>query len=290
MKALRRLAYRPDVTVMVFFLLVALVFYGSVIWTGYMSLTGSTLLPSNKFVGIDQYIRLWSNPRWIVSSTNLVVYGGLYLGFALACGTLLAVMLDRITAGASWFRTIYLYPLAVSLVITGLSWRWILDPVNGLQQLVRNWGWTGFTFDWLTDPQRAIYTLVIASVWQSTGLVMVIMLAGLKGVDPDLWKAIRLEGIKPWRAYLQVVLPSMRAMVTTCVVLITANVIKGYDLVISLTRGGPGISTELPAKFAVDFYFGRINLGLASAASITMLLMVIVVLGPYFYSEFRRRL
>lgn len=290
MRTLRSLAHRPDLTVVVFFALVALFFYGSVFWTGFMSFTNSTLLPNTNLVGLDQYQRLWSNPRWIVSSTNLVVYGVLYLAFALICGTTLAILLDRATVGVSIFRTIYLYPLAVSLVVTGLSWRWILDPVNGIQQMVRDLGWAGFTFDWIADPQRAIYTLVIASVWHSTGLVMVIMLAGLRGVDPELWKAIRLEGIKPWRAYLQVILPSMRPMVTTCVVLITANVIKGYDLVIAMTRGGPGISTELPAKFAVDFFFARVNIGLASAASIMMLLIVLVLLGPYFYSEFRRRL
>ena len=290
MRLLRSLAHKPSPTVVFFFALVALFFYGSVFWTGYISLTGSTLLPKYSLIGLHQYERLWTNTRWIVSSINLVIYGSLYLFFAIACGTWLAILLDRISFGGSVFRTIFLYPLAVSLIVTGLAWRWILDPVNGLQQIVRNMGWIDFSFDWIADPDRAIYTLVIASVWQSTGLVMVIMLAGLRGVDSDMWKAIRLEGIKPWRAYLQIILPSLRPMINTCVVLITAQVIKGYDLVISMTGGGPGISSELPAKFAVDFFFARVNIGLASAASIMMLMIVAVLLGPYFYSEFRRRL
>jgi ABC-type sugar transport systems, permease components len=290
MQTLRRLAHRPAPVALLFFTLVLLFFFGSIFWTGYMSLTGSTLLPSDKFVGLAQYERLWSNKRWLVSVGNLVIYGALYLVFAVSLGTFLAILLDRAKFAVSLFRTIYLYPLAVSLIVTGLSWRWILDPASGLQQMVRNLGFESFSFDWLADPDRSIYTLVIASVWQSTGLVMVIMLAGLRGVDTDLWKAIRLEGIKPWRAYLQVIIPTMRPMLNTCIVLITSQVIKGYDLVISLTQGGPGFSSELPAKFAVDFFFARINIGLASAASIMMLLVVLLLLGPYFYSEFRRRL
>ncbi|RWN67536.1 MAG: sugar ABC transporter permease [Mesorhizobium sp.] len=276
-------------TVVFFFGIVAVFFYGSIFWTGYMSLTRSTLMPNYNFVGFDQYIKLFTNHRWLVSCLNMVIFGVLYIVGTLAFGTLLAVFADRRIRAESLFRTIFLYPLAVSLIVTGLSWRWVLDPVNGLQGLVRGMGWENFSFDWLTDPDRAIYTLVIAGIWRSAGLIMVIILAGLRGVDEDLWKAIRMEGIPLWRAYLQVIFPGMRPVVASCVVLLMSDVIRGYDLVIAMTKGGPGIATEMPAKFAVDYYFARVNLGLASAASIAMLVLSLLLLAPYFYSEFRRR-
>lgn len=286
---LQRQVYRPDIAVAVFFAMVAIFFYGSIFWTFYMSLTRSTLMPNYQLIGFDQYIKLFNNHRWLVSCTNMVIFGVLYILGTLAFGMLLAVFADRRIHAESLFRTIFLYPLAVSLIVTGLSWRWVLDPVNGLQALVRSTGWESFTFDWLTNPDRAIYTLVIAAIWHSAGLVMVILLAGLRGIDNDLWKAIRMEGIPLWRAYLQVIFPGMRPIIASCGVLLMSEVIRGYDLIIAMTKGGPGISTEMPAKFAVDFYFARVNLGLASAASIMMLVLSLVLLAPYFYSEFRRR-
>ena len=286
---LNRQAFRPDITVAIFFGVVALFFYGSILWTFYMSLTRSTLIPTYQLVGFDQYVKLFTNHRWLISCLNMVIFGLLYILGTLAFGMLLAVFADRRIKAESLFRTIFLYPLAVSLIVTGLSWRWLLDPVNGLQALMRSTGWESFTFDWLTRPDRAIYTLVFASIWHSAGLVMVIVLAGLRGIDNDLWKAIRMEGIPLWRAYLQVIFPGMRPVIASCVVLLMSEVIRGYDLIIAMTKGGPGISTEMPAKFAVDFYFARVNLGLASAASIMMLVLSLLLLTPYFYSEFRRR-
>ncbi|GAC1045270.1 carbohydrate ABC transporter permease [Agrobacterium tumefaciens] len=286
---LNRQAFRPDITVAVFFAAIAIFFYGSIFWTFYMSMTRSTLVPSYEIIGFGQYVKLFANQRWLVSCVNMVIFGVLYIVGTLAFGMLLAVLADRRISAESLFRTIFLYPLAVSLIVTGLSWRWLLDPSNGLQALMHSIGWQSFTFDWLVRPDRALYTLVIASIWHSAGLIMVIVLAGLRGIDTDLWKAIRMEGIPLWRAYLQVIFPGMRPVIASCVVLLMSEVIRGYDLVIAMTKGGPGISTEMPAKFAVDFYFARVNLGLASAASIMMLLLSLLLLAPYFYSEFRRR-
>ncbi|MGN7827014.1 carbohydrate ABC transporter permease [Agrobacterium radiobacter] len=286
---LNRQAFRPDITVAVFFAAIAIFSYGSIFWTFYMSMTRSTLVPSYEIIGFGQYVKLFANQRWLVSCVNMVIFGVLYIVGTLAFGMLLAVLADRRISAESLFRTIFLYPLAVSLIVTGLSWRWLLDPSNGLQALMHSIGWQSFTFDWLVRPDRALYTLVIASIWHSAGLIMVIVLAGLRGIDTDLWKAIRMEGIPLWRAYLQVIFPGMRPVIASCVVLLMSEVIRGYDLVIAMTKGGPGISTEMPAKFAVDFYFARVNLGLASAASIMMLLLSLLLLAPYFYSEFRRR-
>lgn len=289
MLTLRGGTYRPGAVVAAFFLVVALFFYGSLAWTALISLTDSKLLPQYTFAGFDQYFRLMATPRWQIACINLLIFGILYVGLSLLFGTLLAVLLDQKVHAEGVLRTIYLYPLTVSLIVTGLAWRWILDPVTGLQSLMRQWGWESFSFDWLVNPDRAIYTLVIAGLWHSIGFVMIIMLAGLRSVDTDLWKAIRVEGIPKWRAYVHIVVPSLRPMLASCVVLLTSDVIRGYDLVVGLTKGGPGVASDLPAKFAVDHFFGRANIGLASAASIIMMLIVVVLLAPYFYAEFRRK-
>ncbi|WAJ28414.1 carbohydrate ABC transporter permease [Antarcticirhabdus aurantiaca] len=273
--------FRPDLVAIGFFLVVALVFYGSLLWTGYLSLTNSRLIPSYEIVGFDQFARLVATPRWRTACVNLVILGAFGIAGSLALGTLLAILLDRDVRAEGLLRSIFLHPLALSLVITGLAWRWLLDPVTGIQSVLRGLGWSSFHLDWLADPDTAIYALVVASIWRSSGLVMIIMLAGLRGVDTDIWKAIRLEGIPLWRAYAQIVLPSLKLTIASCIILLMADVVRSYDLVIALTKGGPGFSTDLPAKFAVDHFFGRANIGLASAASVVILGFVASLLVPY---------
>ncbi|HMQ94123.1 MAG TPA: sugar ABC transporter permease [Amaricoccus sp.] len=282
-----RSSYRPARVAVLFFLVVALFFYGSLVWTGVISMTSSKLLPVYNFVGFDQYSRLWSTDRWIVSLVNMVIFGVLYVVVSMALGIFLAILLDRNVRGEGVFRAIFLYPFAVSLVVTGLAWRWIFEPAQGVQAIMRGFGFESFAFDWLSDPERAIYTLVIAGVWHSVGFAMIIVLAGLRGIGSDLWKAIRVEGIPLWRGYLQIILPSLWPVVASAVVLLASDVIRAYDLVITLTKGGPGFASDLPAKFAVDHFFGRANIGFASAASILMMLLVVAMLVPYFWAEYR---
>ena len=218
--------FRPGVYATAFFVIVAVVFYGSLIWTGFLSFTNSRLLPSYTFVGFDQYVRLMNTTRWQTASLNLLILGGFGISGALILGTLLAVLLDRNVRAEGVFRRIYLSPLAVSLVITGLAWRWLLDPVTGIAGIMQSWGWTSFKLNILADPDLAIYALVIASIWRSAGLVMIIMLAGLRGVDSDIWKAIRVEGVPLWRAYLQVILPSLKLTVMSCVILLMSDFVR----------------------------------------------------------------
>lgn len=282
-----RRSYRPARVAVLFFVVVAVFFYGSLAWTGVISMTNSKLLPVYNFVGFDQYTRLWATDRWLVSLSNMVIFGVLYVAVSMAIGILLAILLDRNVKAEGLFRTVFLYPFAVSLIVTGLAWRWIFEPAQGIQAIVRALGFETFTFDWLSDPNRAIYTLVVAGVWHSVGFAMIIVLAGLRSVDPDLWKAIRVEGIPLWRGYLQVVLPGLWPVIASAVVLLASDVIRAYDLVIGLTKGGPGFASDLPAKFSVDYFFGRANIGFASAASIVMMALVVAMLVPYFWAEYR---
>ncbi len=264
-------------------------FYGCAVWTAYISLTRSSFFPNYEFSGIAQYTRLFSTERWNVAYANMFIFGVLLVAGALALGIILALMIDRNVRGEGFFRTIMLYPLAMSFIVTGLAWQWVLSPSIGVQHFVRDLGFPDFTFDWVARQDRAIYTLVFAGVWHQAGLIMAIMLAGLRGVDRDIWKATRIEGIPVWRVYLGIVLPMLRPLVVTCVVLLSVAVVKSYDLVVAMTGGGPGFASDLPGKFVVEFSFERANIGQASAAAVVMLGSIFAALAPYFYIEMRRK-
>lgn len=265
------------------------VFLGGTIWTVVYSFTSSGLLPRLKWVGLAQYERLWSTTKWIVSIQNLALYGIFSLVFTLFIGFVLAAALDRKIRGEAVFRTIFLYPFALSFIVTGLVWQWILNPDYGVQGVVRSWGWTNFTFNPLNDPNIVMFGLLIAGLWQGTGLIMCIMLAGLRGIDEDIWKASRVDGIPVWRTYVQIIIPMMRPVFITAIVLITSGIIKLYDLVVAQTSGGPGISSEVPAKYVMTTMFGGQNLGQGFAASSMMLLSVVIILVPWAYLEFGGR-
>ena len=271
-------------------ILVALViFVGCTVWTVVYSFTKSGLLPKLDFVGLDQYRRLWSTPKWYVAIENLAIFGVLSLIFTLVIGFVLAALLDRKVRGEDVFRTIFLYPFALSFIVTGLAWQWILNPDLGIQSVVRDWGWESFTFDPLYDRDLVIYGILIAGLWQGTGLIMCIMLAGLRGVDEEIWKAARVDGIPTWKTYTHVVIPMLRPVFITSLVIIASGIVKVYDLVIAQTGGGPGGASEVPAKYVMDSMFGAQNLGQGFAASTMMLLSVVIILIPWAYLEFGGR-
>jgi glucose/mannose transport system permease protein len=265
------------------------VFVGGTTWTVVYSFTNSRLLPRLNFVGLDQYERLWSTRRWIISIENLAIYGLFSMVFTLVVGFTLAALLDRKIRFENTFRTIFLYPFALSFVVTGLAWQWILNPQFGLQGVVRGWGWESFTFDPLNNPEIVMFGLLIAGLWQGTGLIMCIMLAGLRGIDEDIWKASRVDGIGTVKTYLRIVLPMMRPVLITSLVLIASGIIKLYDLVVAQTNGGPGIASEVPAKYVINYMFRAQNLAQGFAASTMMLLTVVIILIPWAYLEFGGR-
>ena len=256
------------------------IFVGCTLWTVAYSFTGSRLLPRWRWVGLDQYERLWETDRWMISINNLILYGVLMMLFSLALGFLLAALLDQKIRGENVFRTIFLYPYALSFVVTGLTWQWLLNPDFGIQKLVRDLGWSTFEFAPLTNNDWAIYGVLLAGLWQGSGLVMVLMLAGLRGIDQDVWKAARVDGISTWKTYIFIVLPMMRPIFVTAVVLVATGIIKIFDLIVAQTDGGPGLSTEVPAKYVYDMMFSSQNLGQGFAASTTMLLVVLVIIIP----------
>ncbi len=266
---------------------VLVAYLGTVLWSLRVSMSNSRTFPSDDFVGLAQFERLFDNERWILSLQNLALYGVLFILACMTIGFLLAVFIDQKVMAEGALRTVFLYPYAMSFVATGLVWQWMLNPGNGIQQAVRLMGYPDFTFDWIIDQEMVMYTIVIATDWQASGLVMALLLAGLRGIDEEIWKAARIDGIPTWRVYLSIVLPMLGPSVATVFVLLSTAVIKLFDAVAAMTQGGPGTASEVPAKFIMDYLFGRANIALASAASIVMLLTVLALLAPLLYVRSR---
>ena len=265
------------------------IFVIATLWTVYHSFTNSRMLPKSEFVGLAQYERLWSSDRWYMSIENLAIYGACSLIFSLFIGFILAALLDQKTRFENTFRTIFLYPFALSFIVTGLVWQWILNPEYGVEKIIRSLGFESFVFNPLYNTDIVIYGILAAGLWQGTGFIMCLMLAGLRGIDQEIWKAAKIDGIPMWKTYIQIVIPMMRPIFITTLVIIAAGIIKVYDLVVAQTSGGPGISSEVPAKYVYDYMFSAQNLGQGFAASTMMLVSVLIVLIPFAYLQFGRR-
>src|SRR5476649_2004805 len=279
----KRFALAAYIALLPMALTVVFAYLGTMLWSLRTSFTNSRTFASNSFAGVSQYVRLFNNDRWMLSLQNIVIYGVLFIVICLAIGLLLAVFIDQKVMAEGALRTVFLYPYAMSFVATGLVWQWILNPELGAQAVLHKLGFTHAHFDWIVNQDWVIYTIVIATVWQASGLVMALMLSGLRGVDEELWKAARIDGIPRWRVYVSIVLPMLGASVSTAFVLLFVMVVKVYDAVVAMTQGGPGTASEVPAKFIMDYLFGRANIGLASAASVVLLTTVLAIVVPIYF-------
>lgn len=279
----------PRLVVAPSFIVSLLFIYGLMVWNGYLSLSASRILPNYEFVGLQQYLTLWESDRFRVAMTNMGIFGTLFIGGAMVIGVLLAILLDQKVRAEGVLRTIYLYPMAVSMIVTGTAWKWILNPGLGIEHLMRQWGFESFTFDWLVRGETTIYCIVIAGVWQSAGFVMALFLAGLRGIDESIIKAAQVDGASLPRIYWSIILPSLRPVFFSTLMVVAHLAIKSFDLVMALTAGGPGYATDLPATFMYATAFTRGQIGVGAASATVMLATVAAIVVPYLYSELRTK-
>ena len=277
---LPRLVLAPSFAVILLFV------YGFIVFTGVLSFTGSKILPDlSTWVGLNNYARLFNHPNWITSLQNLAIFGILYIVICSVLGLGLAILLDQKIRIEGVLRPIYLYPMALSFIVTGVAWKWFLDPGIGLEHVVHGWGWESFSFRWIKDGHFAIYTIVIAAIWQSSGFVMAMFLAGLRGVDNEIIKAAQIDGASNWMLYRRIIIPLMRPVFLSAFVVLAHLAIKSYDLVVAMTDGGPGTATWTPALFMYKFSFTRNEMGMGASSAIIMLAMIFSIIVPYLYSE-----
>ncbi|HEV8260621.1 MAG TPA: sugar ABC transporter permease, partial [Burkholderiales bacterium] len=190
--ALPKLLLSPSV------LLVLVCVYGYIMFTIYLSFTSSTLMPSYEWAGTASYQRLFAQENWRIALSNLWVFASLYIGVAVVLGLGFAILIDQHIRAEGAFRSIFLYPMALSFIVTGTAWKWLLDPGVGLERTLHNLGWESFAFGWIKEGDLAIYCVVMAAVWQTTGFVMALFLAGLRGVDAEQISAARVDGARTW--------------------------------------------------------------------------------------------
>ena len=280
---LPRLVLAPSFAVILLFV------YGFILWTLYLSFSKSRMLPNYDWAGLRAYQRLWSLPNWYVAIHNLLIFGVLYITICIALGLLLAILLDQKIRGEGVLRPIYLYPMAISFIVTGTAWKWFLAPDLGLEKTMHAWGWTSFRFDWLVNNHMAIYTIVIAGVWQTTGFCMAMFLAGLRGIDGEMIKAAQIDGASTFAIYRRIIIPQLRPVFLSAVIVLAHMTIKSYDLVVALTGGGPGNATELPSTFMYSYTFTRNEMSTGAASAIMMLMAIAAIMVPYLYSELKEK-
>ncbi|HLP71091.1 MAG TPA: sugar ABC transporter permease [Rhizobium sp.] len=269
---------------------VTLVFvYGFILFTIFLSFTGSKMLPLYTFVGLSNYTRLWALENWHIAIVNIAIFASLYIVICTVLGLGLAIFLDQKIRGEGFLRPIYLYPMALSFIVTGTAWKWFLDPGIGLERIMRLWGWESFTFTWIKDNDMAIYTIVIAAVWQTSGFVMAMFLAGLRGIDNEILKAAQIDGASSLQLYRRIVIPLLRPAFLSAFVILSHLAIKSYDLVIALTGGGPGRATEMPATFMYSYTFTRNQMGVGAASAVIMLMTIAAIMVPYLYAELKEK-
>jgi glucose/mannose transport system permease protein len=259
-------------------------------WTIWISVSNSGDLPDYSFAGFHHYAELWVNLRWRIAYTNLFLFSALYVIGTMVIGLALAILIDQRIRAEALFRTIYLYPLAISFVVTGTVWRWLFSPTTGFESMMHQLGWTGFKFDWIVQRELAIYTVVLTGIWQASGFVMALFLAGLRSVDPDLIKAAQIDGASMPRIYRRIILPAIGPIFIAVSVVLLQFAIKTFDLIIAMTQGGPGISTTMPANYVYDLIFQRGQLAEGAAAAMMILVALALILVPYtIWTNLRQR-
>ena len=263
--------------------------YGFILFSLYLSFTDSRILPSFGWVGFENYEKLWSLRHWHTALTNLGIFASLYILFSCFLGLFLAIFLDQKIRGEGILRPIYLYPMALSFIVTGTAWKWFLDPGIGLENTMHLWGWENFQFDWIKNRDFAIYTVIIAAVWQSSGFVMAMFLAGLRGIDNEILKAAQIDGASNWNLYQRIIIPQLGPAFLSAFVILAHLSVKAYDLVIALTGGGPGRATELPATFMYSYTFTRNQMGIGASSAVIMLMTIAAIMIPYLYSNLREK-
>src|SRR5215210_4306554 len=282
---------------------IAVFVYGFIGWTGYVSLSAwNTLKPDYTFVGFANYASVFQEPRFWANVRNLVVFTAFFLIACLALGLALALMVDARIRGEAFFRSVYLFPMALSFIVTGVAWRWIFTPGDveptGINLLLDRAGLDFLRGDWISDRRvlpgwypdwsktrlgipMAIIPVIVAAVWQMSGFTMAMYLAGLRGIPEEIKEAARVDGASEWQLFRRVTFPLLRPITLSAVIILGHISLKIFDLVVTMTGGGPGNATEVPGLLMYALTFSQNNIAEGAAVATMMLLMVSVLIVPY---------
>lgn len=269
--------------------------YGFIGFTGYASLSNwKTLKIDLSFIGLDNYINLFRNQRFLIGMRNTLTFTTLFLLSAILLGFFLAVLLDQNIKGESVFRNIYLFPMALSYIVTGVVWRWLLSPgtsVTGPQGVNMLFDMIGLGFlksGWFTDPNIGIKAVVIAATWQTAGYIMALYLAGIRAIPIELREAARVDGASEFQIYLKIIIPLLSPITLSAVIILGHISLKIFDLVWSMTGPGTGFSTDVPALFMYDTTFRGNRFAQGASLAMVLLTLVAILVVPYLIMSNKR--
>ena len=269
--------------------------YGFIGWTGWVSLSNwDSFVRDMSFGGLEAYRWMLGDFRYLSGLRNVVVFTVLFVGVSLIVGLLVAMALDRSPRGSPVWRTIFLFPLAISFVVTGVVWQWLLNPSAGLNIPLANMGledlplWYVSTtivpgFNWgrieMVIP-LALIAVVVAAVWQLSGFSMAIYLAGLQGVNDELREAARVDGASERQIYRHIILPLLKPMTITIIIVLGHMALKTFDLIYTMTGPGTGYVTDVPAVYMYESTFRANQFARGAAISISLLVLMLLLMGP----------
>ena len=274
---------------------IAIFVYGFIAWTVRASVSAwEGLLPDYTYVGLSNFVTLLRNPRFQIDVRNTAIFTLLFLAACLIIGLLLAILLDQRLRGEGLFRSIYLFPMAISFIVTGVVWRWLLNPatsierLSGINLLFHQAGLDSLISRWYVHPTLGIAAIVIPATWQMSGFTMALYLAGLRSVPDELREAARVDGAGEWQIYRHIVLPMLKAVTLSVVIMLGHISLKVFDLVMAITQeGGQGYSADVPALNMWYTAFRALRFGRGAAIAIFILLSVAVLIVPYLIYTFR---
>lgn len=267
---------------------IAVFVYGFVGWTGVVSLTQwNDVLPNYGWAGFRNYLDLFETFRFRIDIVNTIKFTVAFLAGCLAVGFALAVLLDQGLKAETVFRTIYLSPLAISFIVTGVVWRWLLNPGSaqlgpvGINLLLEDLHLGFLRTGWYTDPRIGILAVAIAAGWQISGYTMALYLAGLRSIPDELREAARVDGAGEWQIYRRILVPLLQPITLSAVIILGHISLKIFDLVVAMTGPGPGFSSDVPAYFMFDTTFRGNHFAQGAAIAEILLVLVAVLIVPY---------
>lgn len=269
--------------------------YGFISWTGFISFTKwNNVLPDYTLVGFKNYQKLFANMRFQIDLHNTLVFTVVFVTFSLLIGLLLAVLIDQRIKGESIFRNLFLLPMAVSFIVSGVIWRWLFNPGSiqlgsiGINQLFEKIGLNFLICGWYTDPDIGIKAVAIAAIWQFSGYTMALYLAGLRGIPLELREAAAIDGASKWKIFYYITLPFLRPITFGAIIILGHISLKIFDLVVAMTGSGPAFSSDVPALFMYDTTFRGNHFAQGASIAIILLLLVSLLIIPYLITTFRK--